>query len=260
MVSSIQASSSAVGGWLGADRLVVAWQNPVAGGAIVPIGLIEKTDRGYTFAYFQRARHLPGFRPLLGLGEFDRSYESLTLFPVFRQRLMDSRRPDYGRYLEILGLPRGANALRELGRSGGRRAGDSIFMVPEPHIEEDGRTTTNFFVHGPRHQPGAEARIASLRPGETLELRDEPANPVNQHALLVTSDGATLGYVPDLLVDYARTARAHSDVAVTVIQVNGPEAPPNLRLRVHLEGYVPEGYLPFRGEGWELAWPCQPEI
>jgi hypothetical protein len=39
-------------------------------------------------------------------------------------------------------------------------------------------------------------------------------------------------------------------MALRAAQVNGGDVPPNLRLRVRLDGSVPEGYLPFRGEGW----------
>jgi hypothetical protein len=238
---------------VGVDRLVVAWQNPVTGGAITPIGLLDKTEQGYAFAYLRRAQTLPGFRPLLGLEDLNRRYESQTLFPLFRQRLMDRRRPDYTRYLKVLGLPDGVDPLGEMARSGGRRAGDSLFVVPEPLIDAQGRTSTEFFVHGVRHKAGAEARISTLRPGDRLGLRHEPSNPVNQRALLVTHDGDQLGYVPDLLVDYMHTARENSDLAITVAQVNGPDAPPNLRLRAHVEGSVPRGYRPFHGSGWELA-------
>lgn len=235
------------------DRLVVAWQNPVTGGAITPIALLEKTEHGYAFAYLRRALTLPGFRPLLGLEDLNRRYESPTLFPLFRQRLMDRRRPDYKHYLRVLGLPGGVDPLGEIARSGGRRAGDSLFAVAEPFIDAQGRTCTEFFVHGVRHKPGAEARISTLRPGDRLGLRDEPANPVNQRALLVTYDGAPLGYVPDLLVDYMHTARGPFGLLITVAQVNGPDAPPNLRLRAHVDGSVPRGYRPFQGDGWELA-------
>jgi hypothetical protein len=253
MVSSIQAPPPFQNERLGADRLAVAWQNPVTGGLITPIGLLEKTEHGYAFTYLRRVKTLPGFRPLLGLDDLNHRYESPTLFPLFRERLMDHRRPDYRRYLTVLGLPEGIDALGEISRSGGRRAGDSIFVVPEPLVDAHGHTSTDFFVHGPRHKAGAEARISTLRPGERLELRDEPSNPVNQRALLVTHDGAELGYVPDLLVDYAHIVRASSDLTITVAQVNGPDTPPNLRIRAHLEGSAPEGYRPFHGEGWELA-------
>ena len=63
--------------------------------------------------------------------------------------------------------------------------------------------------------------------------------------------GTPLGYVPDLLLEHLATMRATAPVAVTVEHVNGPEAPPHLRLLARLEGSVPPGYEPMSGAGWE---------
>ncbi|MEU7000966.1 hypothetical protein [Nonomuraea sp. NPDC046570] len=249
MASSAQTSPLRARETAGPPRLLVAWQDS-GSRRIVPVGFLEKVDGGFAFAYLRRVMDMPGFRPLLGFPDLERRYVSPMLFPLFRQRLMDSRRPDYHRYLMVLGLPDDAPALVVLGRSGGRRAGDSILLLPEPRIDADGRTTSVFFVHGVRHKSGAESRISSLREGDVLDVRDDSSNPVNHRALLVTSDGAELGWVPDLLLDYVHHVREGGDMVVQVAQVNGPEVPPNLRLRVRLEGLVPPGYLPFRGADW----------
>ncbi|MBG0816016.1 hypothetical protein [Planomonospora sp. ID82291] len=249
MASSSQSSSLRTSGTAGTSRLLVAWQDPRTR-AIAPIGVLEKTSDGFSFAYLRKVMDIPGFRPLLGFGDLERRYRSSALFPLFNQRLMDSRRPDYRRYLTVLGLSGGASPMTVLGRSGGRRAGDSIFLVPEPCVEEDGRTSAAFFVHGSRHRPGAESCISVLHEGELLDLRDDPSNPVNQRALLVTREGTELGWVPDLLLDYVHHVRDAGAMTIRVAQVNGSDVPPNLRLRVRLHGSVPCGYLPFRGEDW----------
>lgn len=249
MASSSQASRLCLSGRVRGPRLLVAWQDPCTR-AIVPIGFLEKISDGFSFAYLRRVMSISGFRPLLGFRDLERRYLSETLFPLFSQRLMDPRRPDYHRYLAVLGLPDGASPMVVLGRSGGRRAGDSIFLVPEPYIDEGGRTSAVFFVHGSRHKPGAEARISTLHEGELLGLHDDAENPVNQSALLVTHDGAELGWVPDLLLDYVHHVRDVGEMTIRVAQVNSPDVPPNLRLRVQLDGSVPVGYLPFHGEDW----------
>lgn len=246
MVSPHRSSSSCLRETTNSPRLVVALQDPVSR-RIAPIGFLEKTDAGFAFAYLRRVMDMPGFRPLLGFADLERRYASSTLFPLFSQRLMNPRRTDYDRYLMVLGLPTGSPPLTVLGRSGGRRAGDPIFLVPEPYVDPDGRTSTYFFVHGLRHREGAESRAARLRPGDALDLRDDPANPANRHALLVTREGDALGWVPDLLLEYVRNTR---DMNLRVAQVNDADTPPNLRLRVRLDGSVPYGYLPFRGEEW----------
>jgi len=253
MASPLQASLHATESPASVRRLIVAWQNPIEGGPIVPVGFLERTATGYRFGYLRRARTLPGFRPFLGLPDLSQRYESTVLFPLFRQRLMDRRRSDLSRYFAILGLSAQVDELDELGRSGGRRAGDTIFMVPEPQIMADGTTAADFFVHGIRHKQGAEEHILRLRLGEALHVKDEPDNPKDKRALLVTHDNTELGYIPDLLVDFVHAVRETGRLSLTVAQVNDVDTPPNLRLRVHLQGSVPSNYRPFLGPQWELA-------
>lgn len=231
------------------QRLLVAVQDPCTR-AISPIGLLESRATGYSFAYLRRVLDVPGFRPLLGFEDLERRYESHKLFPLFQQRLMDPRRPDYHRYMAILGLNEGAPPLVVLGRSEGRRAGDAIFLVPEPEIDESGRTSCVFFVHGSRYKPDAEEHISALQVGSRLQLLDDPENPINPKALIVTHDGNELGWVPDLLVEYVHQVRDHGGHGLTVVQVNGHDVPPNLRLQVQLKGMVPAGFHPFEGEEW----------
>jgi hypothetical protein len=250
MPSSTRRTMSArAGSTMAAPRLLVAWQDPRSH-LILPVGVLDQLPEGFSFVYLQRVLDIPGFRPLLGFEDLERRYESAELFPLFRQRLMDSRRSDYHRYLTILGLPEGVPPMVVLGRSEGRRAGDSLFLMAEPKVDDEGLTSASFFVHGARHKAGAESRISALHEGEPLVLLDDPQNLVNPRALLVTHGGDELGWIPDLLLDYVHVARDVGGMTIRVAQVNGADVPPNLRLRVQLQGSVPEGYLPFRGEKW----------
>lgn len=163
---------------------------------------------------------------------------------------MSVRRPDFGEFLSQLHLSRDSTPWEQLARSEGRRAGDSVQVFPVPWVGSDGTTKCRFLVHGIRHMPGVS--LSSLVPGQSLELRDDPGNPVNPDAVQVcTADGKAVGYVPDLLLEHLRVVRASGPVRLTVEHVNGPEAPPHLRLLVRLEGRVPPGYEPMSGPGWE---------
>ncbi|GII75686.1 hypothetical protein Sru01_06680 [Sphaerisporangium rufum] len=244
-----RAGSARAADTVAAPRLLVAWQDPQTH-LILPVGILEQSPHGFSFSYLRRARDIAGFRPLFGFDRLEDRYESPGLFPLFRQRLMDSRRTDYLRYLTALGLSENASPLAVLGRSEGRRAGDSIFLMAEPEVDDKGRTHADFFVHGIRYKADAESQIATLRVGEPLRLRDDPDNPVNSRALLVTHRGDELGWVPNLLLNYVHIVRDTDDVAIFVAQVNGNDVPPNLRLRVELTGTVPVGYRPFHGEEW----------
>jgi len=236
-------------------RLAVAWQHPVTR-AIEPVGILECDEAGYRFRYVRNALQVEGFRPLLGFPDLHRTYESTRLFTLFAQRVMDARRPDYGRYLTQLHLPEDAEPFELLGRSGGHRKGDTIQLCPEPFVAPDGSTRSVFLVNGVRHvleaDPAAEQRFASLQPGERLMLVDEPDNTWNNRAILVSvRDGHRLGWVPDLLLEYVHTVRDQGEPSLVVEHVNGPEAPPHLRLLVQLTGQVPAGYRPFTGPRWE---------
>lgn len=208
------------------------------------VGFLTCLPEGYEFRYVQPA---VGFRPLLGFGDTTRRYFSSEMFPLFAERIMSARRPDRARYLEALDLSEDSEPWEVLLRSGGRRAGDTIEVLPEPTIGTEGETSCTFLVHGVRHcGPEAGDAIASLRQGELLELRWEPTNPVNERAVLVLNgSGAAVGYVPDPLVDYVHTVMTTGEYRLSVVRANAPDVGSHLRLLVRLEGYVPTGYRPF---------------
>lgn len=242
---------------MSASRLIVAWQHPVDRG-YYPVGILDAEPNQYHFRYLRRALETPDFRPLLGFPDFGRDYRAERLFPLFRQRVMDARRPDYTRFIESLDLRPGASHWEQLERSGGQRPGDAIQLFREPYVSADGRTSHSFLVHGIRHieevDPGVPGRISALRVGERLSLLDEPDNPKNELAIQVaTGERRILGWVPNLLLDYVYTVRRFSDPQLVVEHVNPVTVPYHLRLRVRIEGYAPRGYRPFRGPGWELA-------
>ncbi len=242
--------------WLGEEHaLIVAWQHPVTR-AIAPIGLLGHVNGKYTFVYLKDAPNVTGFRPLLGFPDFAQQYVSEHLFPIFSQRVMSTNRPDYAHYLDLLQLASDASPLRILGRSGGRREGDSLFLVQKPSTESDGSSRAVFFVHGVRHVAGASERITTLRRGDELLLQPMPNNRVNARALLATAkDSSPVGYVPDLLLDYVHNLMTVSDPKLTVRHCNNDDSPPNLRLLVECAGYLPAGYVPFSGAEWAPAVP-----
>ena len=48
-----------------------------------------------------------GFKPLPAFPEFQRTYESSELFPLFQNRVLDPGRKDFAAYLASLDLPGG---------------------------------------------------------------------------------------------------------------------------------------------------------
>lgn len=229
-------------------RLVVAWQNPESR-RIAPVALLDHGHDEYRFRYLRRALLVPGFRPFLNFPDWRTDYRSERLFPLFAQRIMSPRRPDFQAFLRQLDLAPGATPWEQLARSEGRSSGDTIQVFPVPAVGADGSTTCMFLVHGVRYCN--EGRLPPLVRGREVELVPEPTNPKNPLAVQVVVDGAAIGWVPDLLLDYVRGVREAGSVRAVVQHVDGPEAPPHLRVLLRLEGSLSNGHRPMVGADWE---------
>lgn len=211
---------------IGTKRLLVSRQDPDTK-RFTRVGVLSCQDGHYAFKYDEGVkRALPGL-PL------DRDHVSDSLFPVFAERVIHPLRPDRPRTLEQLGLPAEAGPFEILAVSGGRRTGDTYELTPLP---EHGAVELAFLVHGVRHLTDAEQRaIDTLRPGQRLDLVPEPQNEYNERALLVTTDGSRLGYVPDPLLSFVHPIARH-DFTLKVLRVNDLQAGLHMRLLVVLTG------------------------
>lgn len=247
-------------------RLVVAWQHPKER-SIQPVGFLTCDGHVYRFSYIRNALSVTDFRPLLGFEDLDASYQSETLFPLFAQRAMDPRRPDYQRYVQHLGLEGEPGPWEQIARSQGRREGDTIQLFPEPTVDGN-EVQCLFLVHGVRHahkgakilngirvevtrEQVAEA-LDGLHRGDELAIVPEPENEKNSQAIVVM--GAPLvpvGWIPDLIVEDLHRLMERGRVTVTVEHVNGPDAPSHLRLLARLRAASVGGFRFFTGERWE---------
>lgn len=229
-------------------KLIVAWQHP-ATRLISPVGLLEH-GVGYRYRYLRRTQQVEGFHPFLGFPDWERTYVAERLFPMFAQRIMSPRRPDFRQFLHQLDLSVDASPWEQLERSEGRRTGDTVQVFPIPSIRADGFTSCRFLVHGVRHVNGGV--LPPLARGDQLALRPDPTNPVNPQAVLVcTFEGHAVGYVPDLLLEHLRVVEAGAPARLVVEHMNGPDAPLHLALLVRLDGQAPAGYAPMSGPGWD---------
>ena len=236
-------------------RLYAAWRNP--DGLIRPVGVLtlQATADGdvYRFVYLKAAEKFDGFRCLPGLPELHDVYESHELFPVFHNRLMPRRRPDYEDFLQRLALDVETDPFGVLIRSEGWRATDRIEVFAYPERTDDGALTTLFFVRGVRHLDGASKAICEVRPGDVLEIVDEPDNPVNPRALrLRNSSGSFVGWIPDCLVDMVHELRELGACAGAIAEHVNPESSPNhMRLLCRLRAPWPVGYEPLSGPNYQ---------
>lgn len=113
------------------DSLFVVWENPRTGLKRV-IGVLSKTEDGYTFQYrnLKEARK-DGFQLLVPFPDGNKKYKSRRLFPIFECRLPSSKREDIDDILSKYKMKR-YNSFELLRRSGGRSPIDNLrFISPQ---------------------------------------------------------------------------------------------------------------------------------
>lgn len=215
-----------------------------------PVGFLRHENGGYSFAYLRREVERENFRPLPGLSRAaTEPMHSSTLFPLFAERVISSRRPDRQESLEALGLPMDAAPFEVLVRSHGQRVGDTIELLPAPEVAPGEHVSFMFLAHGVRYLPeDNQNRITALAVGEPLLLSPDAGNPVNPRAQLVTdTDNVKLGWMPDPLIEVVETI---GERHLAVERSNGPEVGFHFRLLVRLQGRLPEGVGLFTGPQW----------
>jgi hypothetical protein len=220
-------------------------------GSYRPVGFLTHEDSGeYRFEYLRREVVRTGFRPLPGLARAAQGpMTSNALFPLFAERVISSRRPDREHSMHALGLPMDAAPFEVLVRSHGQRVGDTVELLPAPHVEPGEAVSFTFLAHGVRHlpQPNQE-RITSLTRGARLLLRPDTGNEHNPRARLVTDvEDIELGWVPDPLVDAMEQI---DELVLTVERSNGPDVGFHFRLLVRLQGRLSSERGLFAGPEW----------
>lgn len=219
----------------------VIWQN-MRTRQLVHVGWLEFTGREFAFGYTPDAEIDSDFEPLAAFPELRTTYRSTALFPFFADRVVSSARPDYDHLIAALGMTRAeATPVELLARSAGWTPYDTIQVVPEPVVDEQGKEIRPFLVSGVRHvdedhPDRVGALVAKLTRGQHLDLADEPDNPSNPRAVLLATAGRRVGWIPDYLLDYVHKQReAGKDIAAVVEHANGAEAPWHMRLLCRLE-------------------------
>ncbi len=213
--------------------LFLAWQDCGDTRLWFPVGRLDAADGPvpYRFRYTlgaRRAQREAGFPLVFEFPEFRREYTSVDLFPLFQNRVINSRRPERNHYLRSMDLDPGADPIEILSASGGRRMTDSYEVFPKLVKGRDGSFSCRFFLHGWRHvSPAAQERLDALEPDETLYVTLELTNPRDGVAVQIqTEDYHVIGWAPRYLVGdlAAAMAEAPFEYSVRVVRVNRPDA------------------------------------
>jgi hypothetical protein len=241
----------------------VAWQNPFSR-RYFPVARLATVANGepnplFEFAYIRGALSADGFEPFVSFPKFDDVAWSDTLFPMFTNRMLSPRRPDYPEHLAHLGLPDASAPLTILARSGGSRATDSLQLFAPPEFDEQHGYRTWFWAHGMRYlSPASRDRLLLLRFQEPVHASPEPDNPADKQAIqLLSDDGIPLGYMPAwLLEDAHNLAQQCGAWELRVEQLNLPPAPLQHRLLVRWDACWPTGFAPYTSDRYQ---PINPD-
>lgn len=220
-----------------------------------PIGQLD-ADVGksaYRFRYTkgaEEATKLADFPPLPEFPDFERNYESSELFPIFQNRIITPKRPDFAEYLRVLDLDENADPIEILSATGGRRVTDTFEVFPKLAKDTDGSFVCRFFLHGWRYvSEPAQMRLNSLNRGEKLYVALELTNPMTEMAVQIqTTDYQMIGWAPQYLVNDLTAAMAESPgkYEAHVVRVNPQPAPSRQRVLVEMRSFW-EDHEPMSG-------------
>jgi hypothetical protein len=224
------------------------------------VGRLDRDLGHYRFVYTRGAKTLEGFTPFAGMGNLREVYESDELLPLFRNRLMTKRRPEYAEYLEWSGFESGypPEPMALLAVTEGIRATDYVEVFPRPRPDADNRYRLKFFLHGLQHVPKAAlTEIGRLQPGESRGFMLDVSNWNDEWAVAIRTcpdakrcrQRFQIGYLPRYLARdihglyRAGTAR---QIALTVARVNS-EATLQQYLLCQVDAVWPESFNPCSG-------------
>jgi hypothetical protein len=250
--------------------LYLAWKDPVKR-RWYPIGRLTFRDGCYEFVYTHgvvTARRESAFEPIPLFPDFHRIYPGDDLFPLFRNRIFNPKRPEYRDHIRFLDIDEESpRELRILARSGGARATDTFEVFGEPELR-NGWYRYVFFARAIDQLPEeSRERILQLQPGDRLYLIHDFQNPADSNALLLRTAGDKkgdwhlTGFCPRYVAsDLGRLGHGSANAHVTVRQVNDVPAPMQLRLLCELKLKAQPGFEPFAGEEFQPLVLSEPEL
>jgi hypothetical protein len=148
-----------------------------------PVGRLDSHDGFFRFMYTKGAQTLPGFFPFTGMPDLEQVYESTALFPIFANRMLPPKRPEYKDYLTWSGFNPATppDPLTLLGVTEGRRITDMVELFPYP-VPDAGRYRRMFFLHGvPLMSIGV---LSELWVGRGLQIMPDVSNWKERHTVV----------------------------------------------------------------------------
>lgn len=224
------------------ESLYVAWQAPDTRDWHV-VGNLKHQDSNYIFNYTEGAKSSEKFTPFSGMDDLTEIYISKELFPLFKNRLLSPKRPEYSKFISWLGLNNDEEKpLEILARSGGVRSTDQLQLFKKLEVDQSGKIIHYFFVHALSHlSVAADERVTHLQKGDLLKLCPDSQNSYHKSAVIIRADNPPeiVGYCPRYFSDDIQKILIHDpdSIKVTVHQISS-DAPKSYRLLCKIEGQL----------------------
>ncbi|WP_075632798.1 HIRAN domain-containing protein [Rhizobium rhizosphaerae] len=231
------------------------WQDPETR-RWLPVAKLINQSGYYIFGYTRGSQVSGNFLPFGRMNDVSSLYISNDLFPIFANRVMNEKRPEYARYVRWSGLDRESDPLGLMARIGGMRATDALHVSPVPVKSRDGRYRSVFFVHGISHLTQESAdRVTALEPGEVLCPMLDIQNPHDGNAVCLRTQNPAviIGYCPRFVAPDLRYLFESAKIAprLKVLQVNR-DAPSQFKLLCEAVSSWPENFVPCNSEEHQL--------
>jgi len=231
--------------------IYLAWRSNDPNFGWSPVGRLDRSEEGfYEFCYTKGAER-SDFSPLPGMEDLSAVYQSNELFPVFYNRLLNSRRDEYKHYLEWsdLDVESQPDPLSILEVTEGRKSTDYFEVFPCPVADSEGLYQFKFFLHGIEWLSETSInRVSKLKKDESLLCMSDFQNEYdpNAVALRTTDDRYIVGYLPRYIChDFMKLAQECDPdfMNLTIVRVNS-DAPLQFRVLCQLKACWPDNYQP----------------
>lgn len=215
-----------------------------------PVARVRKEGDFYRLNYTAGAKDLDGFKGFGLMKSLENEYVSSEIFPLLKNRVLASNRPEYKKLITWLGLNESHHdTFEELARTGGVRATDTIELIPVPEPTSQSRYEAYFFVRGLRHLPsGTEELVNDLNIGDRLFLMKDVQNEADPYALLLrTKDPVSLvGYAPRYYSEDFSILASGDDVKATKVTIErvNLDAPLTYRILCKISAPWPSTFEP----------------
>ncbi|MCY4178342.1 MAG: HIRAN domain-containing protein [Endozoicomonadaceae bacterium] len=225
----------------GNNAVYLAWQAPDTRRWHV-VGLLKQHEQRYVFNYTQGAFTSDKFVPFIGMSDLQTVYYSQALFPLFGNRILSPKRPEFPCFVKWLGLTEQASPFEILSRSGGARTTDNLQVFKPLIPAQDGMLEYYFFAHGLRHLPQSAAdRVSQLKAGDVLSLQRDYDNKYDGCATLVcaTNPQENVGFCPAYITEDIVNLLEQKDTNLQLmVEKLCEDAPYQYRLLCKLQGQV----------------------